>query len=132
MNDGMFFGIRKVLVIDDSAIILRSVKNQLQDQYDVSIATSGEMGIEKAIAEKPDIILLDYEMPGMNGNATVVRLRQEEATKDIPVIFLTGVSDGERVGKVLEKHPAGYILKPLDVKKVRERIGEVLRAKQLG
>lgn len=128
MADGAFIGNRKVLVIDDSALILRSVKNQLQE-YDVSIATSGQMGIDKAIAEHPDVILLDYEMPGMNGNATFEQLLKDESTKNIPVIFLTGVSDEGRVGRILEKHPAGYILKPLDIKKVRNRIEEVLGLK---
>lgn len=123
---GLPYGKKKVLVIDDSPIILRNVRVILQDKYDVMIATDGSMGIRKAIEYKPDIILLDYEMPGMDGNATFQKLLECSATKNIPVIFLTSVSDGRKVREVLDKHPAGYILKTLDTDKLISKLEEVL------
>lgn len=116
-----------VLVIDDNATVLRSIKAMLEDKYEVALATNGEMGIQKAIDSHPDVILLDYEMPGMNGNATFETILQIDEIKRIPVIFLTGVSDRERVIKVLDKHPAGYTLKPPDKDKLIEQIDAVLK-----
>lgn len=103
-----------ILLVDDNAAALRSIKGMLEETYDIILATSGEMGIQKAIDMQPDLILLDYEMPGMNGNATFEMLLQIDSIKHIPVIFLTGVSDGKRVMEVIDKHPAGYMLKPPD------------------
>ena len=117
---------QKVLVIDDSPIVLRSIKGLLEDKYDVIIATNGEMGIQKTIDQKPDIVLLDYEMPGMNGSSTFEMILQIDDIKDIPVVFLTSVSDAKRVKEVLEKHPAGYILKPPDKDVLIELIEGVL------
>lgn len=119
-----------VLVIDDSGIVLRSIKTMLQESYTVEIATNGEMGVQKAIDMQPDVILLDYEMPGMDGSATFQTLLQIESTKHIPVIFLTAVSDGKRVKEVIERHPAGYILKPPDKLKLIGAIEKVLRAEE--
>lgn len=67
-----------ILLIDDNAAALRSIKGMLEEKYDTILATSGEMGIQKAIDMQPDLILLDYEMPGMNGNATFEMLLQIE------------------------------------------------------
>ena len=84
------------------------------------------MGIQKTIDQKPDIVLLDYEMPGMNGSSTFEMILQIDDIKDIPVVFLTSVSDAKRVKEVLEKHPAGYILKPPDKDVLIELIEGVL------
>ncbi len=115
-----------VLVVDDNAAVLRSIKAMLEERYEVALATNGEMGIQKAIDTQPDLILLDYEMPGMNGNATFETILQIDSIRMIPVIFLTGVSDRERVSQVLDKHPAGYTLKPPDKDKLIEQIESVL------
>lgn len=57
-----------ILVVDDNALVLRNVKTILEEEYNVIIANNGEKGLEFARTRKPDLILLDYEMPGMNGN----------------------------------------------------------------
>ena len=118
---------RKILAIDDSATVLRSLKNMLKDRYDVIMATSGEMGIERAISEQPDIILLDYEMPDMDGSETYRELLEHEETVLIPVIFLTGVHDHARVRDVVSLHPADYVLKPVDAASLNERLDMVIR-----
>ncbi|MDD6039160.1 MAG: response regulator, partial [bacterium] len=115
-----------ILLIDDNAAALRTFKGMLEEKYDTILATSGEMGIQKAIDVQPDLILLDYEMPGMNGNATFEMLLQIDSIKHIPVIFLTGVSDGKRVMEVIDKHPAGYMLKPPEKETLIEQIEAVL------
>lgn len=118
--------LKKVLIIDDSALVLRNLKALLSEKYEVMIATNGEMGLQKASEKKPDIILLDYEMPGMNGKETYERLASKPVTSNIPVIFLTSVSDGKKVLEILEMHPAGYVLKPPSGDKLIEKIEEVL------
>lgn len=118
-----------ILLIDDNAAALRSIKGMLEENYDTVLATSGEMGIQKAIDIHPDLILLDYEMPGMNGNATFEMLLQIDSIKDIPVIFLTGVSDAKRVKEVIDKHPDGYMLKPPEKEKLIDQIEAVLNSK---
>lgn len=122
-----FSNSKRVLIIDDSALVLRNLKALLSDRYEVVIATNGEMGIQKAVEKHPDIILLDYEMPGMNGKETFEKLAKNPITTKMPVIFLTSVSDGKKVLEILEMHPAGYVLKPPSGDKLVEKIEEVLR-----
>ena len=117
---------KQILTIDDSPIVLRLVKNTLKDEYDVLLATSGEMGIKKAKEVKPDLILLDYEMPEMDGKETFLNLKVEEETENIPVIFLTSVSDTKKVREVLDMKPAGYILKPLDAEQLLTKVHKAL------
>ena len=62
--------------------------------------------------QRPDVILLDYEMPVCDGRQTLEMIRADEEMKDIPVIFLTGVNDRENIQAVLRLRPAGYLLKP--------------------
>lgn len=103
----------KVLVVDDDAGLLRMVRAQLAAHYEVTLAEGGERAI-RLIKEgfAPDIVLLDIDMPGMNGYETLEKLRDDPDTKDVPVIFLTGMdSVGDQV-KGLEYDVADYITKP--------------------
>lgn len=120
---------KTVLLVDDSPLLLRSMKNILQDKYNVELANSGRMALNKINQIFPDIILLDYEMPGMDGSETFDRLQQRQDAKSIPVIFLTSVTERERIIDVLRKKPAGYILKPPDRQKLVEMIDEILISK---
>ena len=117
---------KHILTIDDSPMVLRYIKGILKDEYDVYLATGGEMGIKKAKETKPDLILLDYEMPEMDGRETFLNLKVDEDTEKIPVIFLTSVSDPKRVKDVISMHPAGYVLKPVEADKLIEKVHEVL------
>lgn len=123
--EGVEDGRKKVLVIDDNAAVLRNIKSMLAEQYNVTIANSGEMGIEKALSLHPDIVLMDYEMPGLDGKRTYETMLQLDDIKDIPVVFLTSVSDRERILAVVEIHPAAYVLKPPDKDKLILQIEEV-------
>ena len=118
--------LKKILAIDDSPVVLRYVKNILSNEYEVLLATSGEMGLKKAKEVRPDLILLDYEMPGMDGKEAFLNLKVDVATEDIPVIFLTSVSDTKKVREVLGMHPAGYILKPMDAEQLLTKVKKVL------
>lgn len=120
-------GVKKhILVVDDSGILLRSVKSMLAEQYEVSVATDGKKAIEKAKKKRPDLILLDYEMPVMDGKETLEELRNDEELKEIPVVFLTSVADRESIASVLKLKPEGYLLKPIDQMRMFETIESVL------
>lgn len=118
---------KNILVVDDGAITLRSVKALLDSKYSVSVATSGEMALKRMENNLPDLVLLDYEMPGWNGKETLEKIRADENMKDVPVIFLTGVADKQHIADVLGLNPMGYILKPPDKEKLFETIEMALR-----
>ena len=97
---------KHILIVDDSAITLRGIKAMLDKEYQITVATSGEQALKTLRKKKPDLVLLDYEMPGWDGRETLERIRAEEDIADIPVIFLTGVADKEHIAAVLKLNPA--------------------------
>jgi len=109
---------KRVLVVDDSPGMLRITKAMLEHKYQVAVATSGEQALKSIQKAKPDAILLDYEMPGMNGKETFERILADKEMCDIPVVFLTGVANKENISAVLKLKPAGYLLKPADKEKL--------------
>ncbi len=118
---------RKILLVDDSAIMLRSMKSMLERYYDICLAKSGEQALRMIPVEQPDLILLDYEMDGMNGKETFEAIKTEKSMRDIPVIFLTGVTDRTAIYSVLKSKPDGYILKPPDENRILDTIEETLK-----
>lgn len=120
---------KSILVVDDSALALRSIKAMLDKQYNVMVATSGKMAIAVIKKKRPDLILLDYEMPGWDGKTTLEVIRNDTEIQDIPVIFLTGLSDKKHITAALSLKPAGYFLKPLERDKVLKAIENILEGK---
>ena len=104
---------KHILVVDDSGTMLRTIKAWLSMKYKVSIASSAAMAITFLASNKPDLILLDYEMPVCDGPQFLGMIRSEIPTRDIPVMFLTAKGDRESVKRVLEYKPAGYLLKTM-------------------
>ncbi len=117
---------KTVLVVDDSPAMLRTMQAMLSKRYRVIFATSGAQAIALTGKERPDLILLDYEMPVVNGKMTLEMLRSEESTKDIPVVFLTGVDDADHVHEVVALKPQGYLLKPPSEERIFSTIEELL------
>ena len=78
---------KKILVVDDSGTTLRSIKEWLDKEYQVVLAVSGVMALKYLEIDKPDLVLLDYEMPGCDGKQVLETIRSERAFADIPVIF---------------------------------------------
>ncbi len=111
---------RKILIVDDSITIRQRIKRLLSEDYDVSDASSGMAAIRSITLDRPDLVLLDYEMPICDGVHVLEMLRSEKDFADIPVIFLTCKDDKESVKKVLSLKADGYLLKylnPIDIKK---------------
>lgn len=75
---------------------------------------------------EPDLVVLDYEMPDCDGKETLELIRSKEATKDIPVVFLTGHGDAEHIRSVLDLNPSAYFLKPPKADKILEVLGQLL------
>ncbi len=119
-------GSKKILVVDDNATTLRGIKKILDPYYEVTLANSGMRAIAAISKDKPDLILLDYEMPVCDGKQTFEMIRADEDMKDIPVIFLTGVNDKAHITAVLKLVPAGYMLKPYEPEKLLATIRKVL------
>lgn len=103
-----------ILLVDDDPVCLRNMMSWLQNFYQVAVAKSGAACLSFLGKTKPDLILLDYEMPVCDGLQTLEMIRSEPEYADIPVMFLTGVSDTEKVREAIKLKPQGYILKNTD------------------
>ena len=117
---------KHVLVVDDNSIMLKLIKEYLHERYDVATAVSGKVALKFLERRKTDLILLDYEMPEENGPAVLERLRASDATKNIPVVFLTGVTESKKIQEALILKPQSYLLKPIDKEKLLEVITKII------
>ena len=119
---------KKVLLVDDSRTSIFMEEMILKKgSYDIVVAADGQEGVEKALAERPDLILMDMVMPRMNGLEAVRELRARAETKDIPIIMVTTRGEGDNVEKGYECGVNDYVTKPIDgvllLAKVRDYIG---------
>ena len=120
--------VKNILVVDDDKNVLKLLKAVLEDKYNVSTMITGKMA-EKFLETRPcDLILLDYEMPVENGPAVFKKIKNMENAKDIPIIFLTGVADKEKITEVLMLKPQGYLLKPIDTDKLLNTIENIVNS----
>lgn len=117
---------RRIMIIDDSTGMLRAIKMHLGNDYEVATAISGKIALKYLQNKRVDLILLDYEMPEMDGPEVFQRLQENPETADIPVIFLTGINDTAKIQKALSMKPKGYILKPVNRELLLAKICKVL------
>ena len=118
---------KHILLVDDDPVCLRNMMNWLKIFYKVSVTKSGQECLTFLETKLPDLILLDYEMPEMNGIQTLEKIRQIPYCSEIPVVFLTGVSDMNKVKEALAHKPQGYILKNTDRTEFVNKVNSVLR-----
>lgn len=121
-----------LLIIDDNPSNLRVVADELEDHgFEIMIARNGEKGLELAEYARPDLILLDVIMPGIDGFETCWHLKAKTATKDIPVIFMTALTD--IVGKVkgFEAGAVDYVTKPIQAEELFARVNTHLHIRTL-
>ena len=106
---------KKILIVDDEEDIRHLVRQMLYKEYDIVEAMDGVEAFAKAIAEKPDLILMDIMMPNQDGYKTCTRIKSDEETRHIPVVMLTGVDYelNRKLGQQLGA--ADYITKPFRV-----------------
>lgn len=117
---------KHILVVDDDSSVLKLIKSYLSGNYDVATAKSGKVALKFLETKKTDLVLLDYEMPGEKGPEVLSKIRSDARTKNLPVVFLTGVTDKEKIQDVLAMKPQGYLLKPIDMMKLSSTIKSVL------
>jgi len=118
---------KKILVVDDDTEQLIHIKEQLEEFYDVTPVKSGDAAFKYLLKHKPDLILLDYLMPVQDGPMVLRNLREVEQYADIPVVFLTGMTEKNTVIKTLTQlKPQGYIVKPAKKSEIVAKIIDVL------
>ena len=105
----------KILIVDDEAHIRQLVNNTLGKDYNVIEASNGEEAMNIALSQKPDLILMDIVMPKVDGYSACSQIKADQATKEIPVIMVTGLSFtlNEKVAK--DMGADGYITKPFNL-----------------
>ncbi|MDR1786067.1 MAG: response regulator [Spirochaetaceae bacterium] len=113
---------KKILVVDDTIASLKQIGALLEGEYDVTLAKSGPMALTICARERPDLILLDVDMPGMDGFETLARLRMNPFLGSIPVIFLTGNRDADTEVKALMSGARDFITKPVEKSILAHRI----------
>ncbi|MES2161603.1 MAG: diguanylate cyclase [Pseudomonadota bacterium] len=120
----------RILVVDDAMENIQILHHALRDEHDVLFALDGEKALEVALEQQPDLILLDAVMPGMDGYAVCAALRGSPRLQDIPVIFVTALSQPEDETRALEAGAVDFISKPFNVAVVRARVRSQLTIKR--
>jgi two-component system, cell cycle response regulator DivK len=117
----------KILIVDDNADVREVLQCQLKMLgYLVISAENGSVAIEKAIAEQPDLIMMDIMMPEMDGWQASRAVRANPDTKDIPILAATAMCRRADLNACLEAGCNGYIVKPFTMMELKEKIGELI------
>ncbi|NNE60064.1 MAG: response regulator [Woeseia sp.] len=112
----------RVLIVDDEPGNIKILSSVLAGDYALSVATGGEQALQIAEVQLPDIVLLDMVMPGMDGIQVCEALKSNEKTRDIPVIFVTSMSDSANEERGLDAGAVDYISKPISPPIVKARV----------
>lgn len=119
------------LIVDDQKEVIRAIAQEIKSKmpdFRIINAGNGKMGFEVAIKEKPDLILMDWEMPEMNGIEAIRALKKHETTYDIPVIMATGqMTSSEDLQVALDAGAVDYVRKPIDFIELTARMNTALR-----
>lgn len=118
----------KILVVDDEPDHVSTIQCRLEwCHYKVITATNGKEALEKAINEKPDLILLDTNMPVMNGHEMLERMRKDPILKGTPVIMVTAFCEAEDIATASSYGIKDYFAKPFDFAELMEKIANALQ-----
>lgn len=116
---------KHILIVDDDRTILKMLKTALSDKYDVTTMANGIV-VDKFLETKDvDLIILDYEMPVETGADIFRKIKKMPKMANIPVCFLTGVSEREKILEVMSLKPHGYLLKPIDIDMLKATISDL-------
>jgi len=126
---------KKVMLVDDEPDAIEFISAMLEDLEGVEIvsAPDGETALQKIKDNPPDLVVLDVQMPGMSGFDVFTELRKNDATKELPVVMLTGVSEktgvpmsSDDMGEFLGIKPDAFIEKPVEAKLLQDTVSKVL------
>ena len=121
----------KILIVDDDRISLEVIESILEDEFEILTASSGEETLEILEKERPQLIVLDLHMPGLDGKATLEKIRQNSELKKIPVVFMTSDSSAETKKECIELGADDFILKPFVPEVVRSRVRHAIELASL-
>lgn len=111
-----------VMIVDDTQTVVRTLLKVLEADYAVSVATCGKSALEVVRLSPPDLILLDIMMPGIDGYEVCRLLKKDHKTRDIPIIFMTGIGKTQSITKSFKLGAEDYITKPFEISEVRARV----------
>ncbi len=117
---------KHILIVDDDRTILKMLKTALEDRYEVTTMVNGVL-VEKFLRTKSvDLIILDYEMPIKTGAEVIREIKSNENTREVPVCFLTGVDQREKIMEILSLKPAAYMLKPVNMEALLATVSNLI------
>lgn len=120
------------MIVDDERLNINVLNDILKDDYQIKVAINGEQALRRAMSDpKPDLILLDIQMPGIGGYEVCSKLKGDPATRDIPVIFVTNLADEEDEKRGLGLGAVDYLIKPLHPSIIQARVKTHLGLKQV-
>ena len=127
-GDNAYLARSIILIVDDTPVGRQTLESLLiSENYDLIFAESGEVALAQAAAHKPDLILLDVMMPGMDGFEVCRRLRANPELSDIPVLLVTALDDRQSKLRGIEAGADDFITKPMDRAEMRARVRTITR-----
>ncbi len=119
----------RILIVDDIKANVDILVNALRDDYKLSVALDGSAALRSVEKTPPDLVLLDIVMPGLDGYEVCRRLRADEATREVPVMFLSSLEDVQNKAQGFEVGGNDYLTKPFEVLEIKARVRSLLKAK---
>lgn len=118
---------KTILIIDDSStnnLLFQSILEE--NGFDVIVSTTGKAGLAAMQKNKADLVLLDVMMPGLDGFDVLKKIKEDEKNQSVPVLMLTAKKDSESMKKALDLGATDYLIKPVGIKEIVEKIRKVL------
>ncbi len=130
-KSGKKTGKPKILIVDDEPDYVATIQQHLEwSNYQTAVAVNGQEGLEKAASEQPDLILLDTNMPIMNGHETLENMSKNPQLTGIPVIMVTAACEMDDIATASSFGVVDYIAKPFDFAELKEKIANALAGKK--
>ena len=119
----------RILIVDDAKTNIDILVEALRDEYKLSVALDGAAALRSVEKSPPDLVLLDIVMPGLDGYEVCRRLRAQESTRELPIMFLSSLEDVKDKTRGFEVGGNDYLTKPFEVLEVKARVRSLLKAK---
>lgn len=122
----MIFSKKSIVAVDDSGIVLKMLTKVLGEKYDLHAFSGGKRALQYLKEKTPDLIILDIDMPEINGYEMLKMIKEREHLQDVPVIFLTSNNDKNHVVKAVAGGAKDYVVKPIDEEILTEKVQAAL------
>lgn len=117
---------KRMLIVDDNDSLCQALRTVFEDDYDLSFAASGEEALDRARTARPQVVLMDYKMPGMNGIQTLERLRAGDARSK--VVMMSAYSEIPTVVSAVREGAENFVSKPFDVEELKAVVARAARS----